>query len=75
MNKPHSTKNPLFCVQTIVLVQFNTLPLQEVKPDREESLMLPKVQKEVGNKKEVNPDTVTTSAYRTCMQGSGADKH
>lgn len=68
MNKPHSTKNQ-------VLVQFNTLPLQEVKPDREESLMLPKVQKEVGNKKEVNPDTVTTSAYRTCMQGSGADKH
>lgn len=37
--------------------------------------MLPRVQKEVGNKKEVNPDTVTMSAYRTCMQGSGPVKH
>lgn len=69
MNKQH------FIKKLQVFVQFNTLPLQKVQPDREDSLMLPRVQKEEGNKKEINPDTVTMSVYRTCMQGNRPVKH
>lgn len=45
VNRQHFIKKPQ------VFVQFNTLPLQKVQLDREESLILPRAQKGEGNKK------------------------
>lgn len=57
MNKQHSIKKT-----TQILIQCNTLPLHKVQPDREDSLTLPRVQKGMGNKKEINPDS-----YHVCL--------